>query len=158
MESPIEPKSAAPAVRYRRRRKLIRPRLQLKLTGIATGVALVALLLQFLLFSRVTATLAARMPNDALYLLELAQRELLWALVTSVCLLLPLSIGVGILSTFRVAGPVYRLERYLQQVADGERPADCRLRDGDELQDLCRLVNEATRPLRVEGDRDREAA
>jgi hypothetical protein len=33
-------------------------------------------------------------------------------------------------------------------VADGAAPGDCKLREGDELQELCTLLNEATAPLR----------
>ena len=146
---------AQPRPRYKRRKKLIRPRLQLKLTAISTFVALTALMLQFLLFSRTLAGLASELPNDSFVLLSIGRGELLLALGMSVLVLLPISLAAGVLSTFRVAGPVYRLETYLKQVIDGERPADCRLRKGDELKELCALVNEATRPLR-EQDQDGE--
>jgi hypothetical protein len=55
---------------------------------------------------------------------------------------------VGVLTTFRVAGPLYRIEMFLKQVARGEKPADCRLRKGDELVEFCEVVNLATAPLR----------
>jgi nitrogen fixation/metabolism regulation signal transduction histidine kinase len=61
---------------------------------------------------------------------------------------LPLTIAVGILVTFRIAGPVYRLKEFLKSIASGATPEDCRLRKGDELQDLCSLANDATAPLR----------
>jgi hypothetical protein len=137
-----------PEKRYKRRIKLIRPRLQLKLTAISTGVAIIALSLQYLLFSKTLTSLATDLPNDALLLMDVSRGPLLLALGISLAVLLPLSVSVGILTTFRVAGPVHRLESYLEQVRRGERPADCRLREGDELLELCRLVNEATRPLR----------
>ena len=55
---------------------------------------------------------------------------------------------VGILATHRLVGPIYRFKVFLKQVADGERPADCKLRQGDELQDVCDLINAATAPVR----------
>ncbi|QDU65516.1 hypothetical protein [Engelhardtia mirabilis] len=134
--------------RHKRRIKLIQPKLQLRLTAIFGGVALTSLLLQFLLFMQMYSDLAMRLPNDALLVLSEMRGELMGVLAFSVLVLLPLTFSVGVLVTFRIAGPVYRLERYLEQVARGEKPADCALRQGDELQTLCKLVNEATRPLR----------
>jgi hypothetical protein len=37
---------------------------------------------------------------------------------------------------------------YLTELASGANPKPCRIRDGDELQDLCELMNRATEPLR----------
>ncbi|MEO0652369.1 MAG: hypothetical protein AAFZ65_16975 [Planctomycetota bacterium] len=157
MSTPQPPPDAAPK-KYRRRKKLIQPRLQLKLTMVTALTVVTATLLQFLLFSRAIATLASKLPNDSLVLLELGQSSLIQCLVITLVALLPISMAAGILSTFRVAGPVYRLERYLEQVIDGQRPADCRLRKGDELKDLCERVNEATRPLREEPANDLPAS
>ena len=151
--SPRPESSAAQPKKFRRRKKLIQPRLQLKLTLIATLTTVTATLLQFLLFSSAIAELAAKLPHDSLALLELGQGQLLVCLAITLAVLVPISVTAGILSTFRVAGPVYRLERYLEQVIAGERPGDCRLRQGDELNELCALVNEATRPLREDADR-----
>ena len=61
---------------------------------------------------------------------------------------LPLTFLVGVLTTFRIAGPVYRFEQFLAAVRRGERPSDFHLRKGDELTDLAALINEATGPLR----------
>lgn len=38
---------------------------------------------------------------------------------------------------------------FLGEIIRGEKPDDCRLRKGDELQDLCRLLNRATAELRA---------
>ena len=60
-------------------------------------------------------------------------------------------IAVGILVTFRVAGPVYRFEQHLGSLARGEDPGTCRIRKGDELQDLCASINAAVETLRGQG-------
>jgi hypothetical protein len=73
---------------------------------------------------------------------------LIEVLAMSFAFLLPMTLCAGILSTFRIAGPIYRFEQYLKQVARGEVTDPCRIRDGDELWDLCDLINEATAPLR----------
>ena len=72
--------------------------------------------------------------------------------MASFAVVMPLSFAVGVLITFRVAGPVYRLERFLSEVLRGEKPADCRLRKGDELHELCALMNRATAGLRARAD------
>jgi hypothetical protein len=47
---------------------------------------------------------------------------------------------VGVLATFRLTGPIDRIERHLEAVARGEDPAPCRIRKGDEFQELCDRV------------------
>mgnify|MGYP005703992283 CR=1 FL=1 len=75
---------------------------------------------------------------------------LIKVVLTSFVMFLPLVYAVGILTTFRFAGPIYRFEMFLGQVRRGENPADCRLRKGDHLKDFCELLNDVTRPLREE--------
>ena len=63
-------------------------------------------------------------------------------------LLLPFTFAIGVLITFRVAGPVHRFYVYLAQVIRSEEVGPCRLRKGDDLQELCELINKATEPIR----------
>ena len=94
--------------------------------------------------------ISARMDEFRTRLSDLRHKQeiLLEVLAMSFAFLLPMMLCVGILSTFRIAGPVYRFEQYLKEVARGEVSDPCRIRDGDELWDLCDLINEATAPLR----------
>lgn len=133
---------------YKRRRKLVKPRLQLRLTLMFVGLSALALLLQFVLFSHTVTSAALSLPNDDALLLERASGLLLRDMLFSLAVFLPLMFAVGILMTFRVAGPVYRFETFLRQIRRGEKPLDFRLRKGDELQDLADLLNEVTEPLR----------
>lgn len=135
-------------VKHKRRIKLIQPRLQLKLISAFLGMSALALILQFLLFTSSLTELAAEIPEDGALLMERIPAHVQRILLVSFLIFLPLSFCVGVLVTFRVAGPLYRFEMYLKQVIRGEKPADCRLRDGDELQGLCELINQATAPLR----------
>ena len=63
-------------------------------------------------------------------------------------LLLPATFAVGLLVTHRLIGPIYRFEKYLAQVIAGETREPCRIRKGDELVELCDLINRATEPVR----------
>ena len=81
-------------------------------------------------------------------LLDQIPERLLWILGFSYGVCLPLTFCVGVVVTFRFAGPIYRFEKYLKALARGEQVEECRIRKGDELQEFCKLLNEATAPLR----------
>ena len=133
----------------KRRIQLIQPGLQLNLIVRFFGIALLALLLQFILFMAMLGRIASDMPGDSLETMEAATPALAWVFVTSAAVLLPLTLIVGVLATLRIAGPLHRFESFLNSIKNGDRPADCRIRRGDELQGFCKLLNETTAPLRV---------
>jgi signal peptidase II len=134
--------------RSRRRTHLIQPRLQIKLIAAFMGMSTLALLLQFIVFTSRLSELAADLPQDGPLVLERIPSTVLWTGFLSFAVLLPLTFMVGVLVTFRVAGPLYRFEMFLKAIIRGERPADFRLRKNDELQELCVLLNQATAALR----------
>lgn len=140
---------------YRRRFRLIRPKLQLRLILAFFGVSTLSLVLQYLVFLRVLAGAAEKLPNDGPILVPALHGDLWLVLALSFGLLAPATFVIGVLVTHRIAGPVYRFETWLKQVLAGETRADCKLRDGDELTDLCELLNQATATLRAgQSDRD----
>lgn len=134
---------------YKRRIKLIQPKLQLKLVATFFGLTLLALLLQFLIFLRALTVIAEQLPADQDVLLDAVPSLVLQTSVLALVVVLPLVLLVGVLATFRIAGPLYRLEMYLKQLLSGQDPGECRLRKGDELQNLCGLINRATEELRT---------
>jgi len=134
--------------KFKRRKKLIKPRLQLKLTLTFVGLSALSLLLQLVLFQSALSNAALDLPNDSELLMSNSNAVLMRVVAISFGVFLPLTFLVGILSTFRIAGPVYRFEQFLQAVQRGERPRNFRLRKGDELTGLAQLINDATQPLR----------
>ena len=60
----------------------------------------------------------------------------------------PMTLALGIILMHRVAGPIYRFEQFLAAVARGEHEHDCKIRDGDELVEMCDLLNRFTAPIR----------
>lgn len=150
--------------RYRRRIRLIRPRLQLRLMSAFFGVALLALSLQYLVFQRTLSELALELPNDGAVLTVETNARLGWTFILSVGLLAPAMFVVGLLLTHRIAGPIYRFEEFLKSVIAGRMREECRIRKGDEFQDLCDLINRATADARatsnapVDEQRQRDAA
>jgi hypothetical protein len=140
-----------------RRRKLIKTSLQLRLTTVFVGVSFVAALFQVILMNRAILALSRKMPADGDLLLAQLPALLGQNLLLTVVVLVPIMLAVGILATHRIAGPVYRFETYLGQVARGEDVGPCRLRKGDELQELCQRINEAVTALRARGGASSEA-
>jgi hypothetical protein len=133
---------------FRRRQRLIQPRLQLKLVLSFVGLSVLALAMQFLLLAASMARIAAELPQDGPVLMQELPGHLMWILALSFLICLPLTFCVGVLVTFRIAGPLHRIEQYLRSILRGERPGECRVRKGDELQELCVLVSQVTQPLR----------
>lgn len=129
--------------RYLRRQKLPLPTLQWKLIGCFVGLSALSLLLQYVLISSRLSQLAASMPSGSEYLANALPRTMGAVLAFSMLALLPMSAAIGVLITFRWAGPLYRFHVYLRQVAEGEAQGPCRIREKDELQELCGLINRA---------------
>jgi hypothetical protein len=137
---------------FRRRVKLIQPRLQLTLVGWFLAVSVVGLLLQFALLSAFLARFAAGLPEGGARFAEQGMEMLLTSLGATLVLIVPVTLGVGILTTFKIAGPIYRFERYFEALARGEWRGPCRIRKGDALQVTCDKLNAAVDALRAAQD------
>jgi len=136
----------------RRRKKLIRPRWQLKLTGAFVGLTVLAMMLQFLVLGQRILVAAEALEGPGGQLAEQVPAMLLGVLFASVALVVPLMTALGVLLTFRFAGPIHRIEGYLQGLARGEVLEPCRIRKGDELQSMCDAVNAVARRLQGAGE------
>jgi methyl-accepting chemotaxis protein len=126
-----------------RRIKLINAPLQIKLTLIFVGMAALSLLLQIGLFTQSLARVARDLPNDGPVLWSQMSSILSGVFLTSTVVFLPVIFIVGILATFRIAGPLHRFKLHLASIAAGQRPTHVVLRKGDECGDLCELLNSA---------------
>jgi hypothetical protein len=132
----------------RRRQKLIKPGIQLRLSGVFAGLSVLCLVIQWLLLSSMLANAAHKMPVGGDYLLDLIPSLLFRSLLFSLVIALPLTMLVGVQSTFRITGPIYRFESFLKEVIRGKQLGPCKIRKGDLLGDLCELINGATEPQR----------
>jgi len=133
---------------FRRRKKQIEPRIQQRFALVFLTTSALAALVQTLVVSLLLLRVAERLPTDGVELREFLPQILGSSLLFTLLLLVPLDLAVGVLSTHKVVGPLYRFRIYLTQLAAGERPEPCRIRKDDELQDLCELLNRATEPQR----------
>jgi MFS family permease len=131
-----------------RLRKLVHPRLQLRLTLSFVGLAFLALAFQFVLFVSVMSQTLDAAPGafaDQFVRVADAYRRVF---LVSLAVVLPLTALVGVMATFRIVGPLFAITRFLQRTLAGENPADCRLRGDDEYQELCALMNQVSAPMR----------
>jgi hypothetical protein len=138
--------------RRTRKQKLIKPRLQLWVTGVFLMTTCAAVLAQFVMLNRVLVVLAREMPEQSEVLMEQWPTMLRTTLGLTIALLVPFTLGVGILTTFRIAGPLYRFEEYMGQVARGEDRGPCQIRKGDMLQEVCDKLNLMVTALRAQQD------
>jgi hypothetical protein len=134
--------------RFRRRRFLIKPRLQLRLSLIFVGLTLLALTLQGLLFGAMVVRTAEAMPVGGEYLMDLLPGMMLRSILFALGVAVPLTVMAGIRSTFPITGPVHRFESYLREVLAGTQLGPCKIRKGDHLGELCELINRVTEPVR----------
>jgi methyl-accepting chemotaxis protein len=133
---------------FLRRKKLIQPRLQLRLIGSFTGLATLAMLLQFLFLGGQLMKAVGQLDDGGGTLADAIPGMLIGVLGISLLLFLPIVFILGLMQTNKIAGPAHRFEMYLRAIARGEQTEPCRIRAGDELQSLCDAINEATSSLR----------
>lgn len=118
--------------------------------GIAVvATAVIAVLLQSLVVRHQLGATAAELPNDADELAALLDGALAKALLVALAVLGPLSLGLSMRSLQRLVGPLRRFRGYLASLRAGEKTGPCTIRRGDDLEELCDLLNLATAPLRT---------
>jgi nitrogen fixation/metabolism regulation signal transduction histidine kinase len=132
----------------RRRKKLIEPRIQWRFALVFLTTSALAALTQALVVSFLLMRVADQLPNDGVELKSELSNILAGSLLVTVLVLLPVTLAVGIRSTHKIVGPLYRFRVYLTELVEGAAPQPCRIRKDDELADLCELLNRATEPIR----------
>jgi hypothetical protein len=137
-----------------RKKRLINPSLQLRLVAIFLCTAALAVQAEAILITYTLTKLAERMPTDGSLLLSELPEFVRTNLLLTFAILAPTALGVGIIATFRIAGPLYRIEQFLTQMKEGRQIEACTIRKGDELQELCALLNDVTAPARAKAARE----
>lgn len=154
-------------LKHRRRQVLSNPRVQLRIIAVffllavayaATGYFVVISALRRLGNETLSLTLPASARSDVVILL----RKNLETLNIQMGIFIFFSIFIltmaAVLLSHRIGGPIYQLEKYLQQMARRETSArEIRFRKGDFFHDLARSFNEFQRSRGIlphaEGDK-----
>ena len=134
--------------KYKRKKKLIKPKFQLKVAGACLGIALMAVLTMMILLNEAILDFADKGWVDSAALQNEWMSVLLTKLGIALVIFAPMTLALGIILMHRVAGPIYRFEQFLAAVARGEHERECKIRDGDELVEMCDLLNRFTAPIR----------
>jgi len=134
---------------YKRRRYIVRKELQLKYVGlILTVVLLSAVVAGYTIYYNSWALLGDKLasvyPQG-----RLAQifRTVNIRLVVNLIFVSMFCVGIGILTSHKIAGPVFRMVRFLNNVAEGDYTKRVHLRKGDQLQDLAEAINKVVDKL-----------
>jgi methyl-accepting chemotaxis protein len=126
------------AKRHGRRIKVVDGRFQYRMIAISLTVVTVGLLIvaaATVLFSLATRGPAGLPTPETL-------RLVLPALLLNDLVIMALVVVVGIFTTQRIAGPVYRIESDIDRVLSGEEGVRVRLRGRDSFPDLAEKVNQ----------------
>lgn len=143
---------------YRRKKKLIRPALQFRITLAIMSTTILILSGMGVLVSWFLSGDSIYVPAGSEGVVSQLMSVLSVAFAMTLLFLIPVTLYVGIKVTHLTAGPLYRMEQFLKAVIQGEQVDDCRIRRGDELQDFCALLNRATKSLREEAGRKQSEA
>ena len=138
---------------YARKKKLVHPGIQIRLSLLALMGSAAYVIVQAGLFAWFMKGIAAELPEEGALLLEAVPRVLWQSSIVTLAVLTPMVFAVGISATFPILGAVYRFRLFLEAVARGEQVEACKIREKDELQDVCDLINQATESARREASR-----
>jgi hypothetical protein len=127
----------------------IQPRLQLGIVLLVMAAACCAVIVQGAIMTYWLARFSQSLPNDGVLASQTLPSILVRSSIASVPILVPLLYVFGLAVTYRLIGPMYRFREFLESVLRGEHPEPCKLRDKDQLQDVCELLNRATESLRA---------
>lgn len=133
---------------------LINPRFQLSVLGFMVGMSALAIVIfyganAYFFYKFAQTGRALGLPPEHVFFQFLREqnRDMNWIFgITSVMVLATLSLG-GLILSHRVAGPLYRLRRHMQDVAEGRTTADVRFRRKDFFPEIAEWYNRQLRTL-----------
>lgn len=131
------------AARFRRRRYMIARAFQLKFAGmILVFMFCVTLFTAFTIYYNVWVLLGGKLANvypqgRLVAILKSANISLFYRMF----FLSPLVFILAIVLSHRIAGPIYRMKRDLDEIAAGNYSKRLRLRKTDELKDVAESIN-----------------
>ncbi len=132
------------SARYRRKQYLVAKKFQLKYVGlILLLVSLTAIMCSYVIYCTMMLTMGDKLAN--VYpqgrLMAIVNMVNLRILLTMLLVVAPLVVIIGIYASHKIAGPIYRIEKFLGSMADGDLSLPLTLRRNDELLSLASGIN-----------------
>ena len=134
---------------FRRKRYLIKQGLQFRYIGIVFALVILASIITgYTVFATgwtlLGEKLASVYPQGRLiYVFKVTNM----ALMRNILLASPFIFLLALLSSHKIAGPIYRIEKDMGEIARGNLALRIKLRRGDELQDIADAINAMTENL-----------
>lgn len=145
---PLPARGPTMAKKRKRRKKLVDRALQGRIIASFLLVSVFSILMQMTVVLGILNQVAVEVPGSGPTVAHQVEDTTLGMGLVSFLLTLPLTLLVALHLSFRVAGPLRRIQGFLVRVRAGQMPPDLRLRKHDALQDMAKLINDVTRPLR----------
>lgn len=145
---------------FRRKKFLVKKALQFRYIGLIFGLLLLASIVTgYTVFTTCWTLFGEKLASvypqgRLLYVL----RNINLTLIRNLLLISPLIFILGVFFSHKIAGPVYRIEKSVQEIIKGNLTLKIKLRKGDELGDLADAVNLLTESFRASIDLSSEAS
>ncbi len=128
---------------YRRTQYLIAKKFQLKYVGmILLLVSLTAIMCSYVIYYTMMLTMGDKLANvypqgRLISIVNMVNFRILLTML----LVAPLVVIIGIYASHKIAGPIYRIEKFLGSMVDGDFSMPLTLRKNDELVSLATGIN-----------------
>ena len=145
-------KMSGQAKPYKRRRYIVKTEFQLKYIGLIVAVMLLSAAISgYTIYYNSWVLLGEKLAN--VYpqgMLVQIFRSVNMRLFITMIFVTMLCVGIGIIASHRIAGPVFRMIRFLGNVTGGDYSQRLHLRKKDELKDLAEAINKLVDKLESE--------
>ncbi len=145
---------------FRRRKFIIKKGLQFRYIGIVFAIALLASIVTgYTVFATGWTLLGEKLAN--VYpqgRLVAVFKTTNLALIRNLLFVSPFIFVLALLFSHKIAGPVYRIEKSIYEIAKGNLGLKLKLRRGDELWDLADIINTMTENLNKSTTLNKETA
>jgi len=133
-------------MRYKRSIFLINRRFQFRFSLYVCSwlfaLSLIYPLIIYSLFDFFTRYIEAGVEHQSIAALHQTRGELVWLLILLQVLFLGITLLISIFVSHRIAGPLYKLNRYLKEAATGNLQGDLQFRKSDHFKELAESYNE----------------
>ena len=144
---------------YKRTQYLIATKFQLKYVGmILLLVSLTAIMCSYVIYYTMMLTMGDKLANvypqgRLMSIVNMVNGRILLTMF----LVAALIIIIGIYASHKIAGPIYRIEKFLGSMADGDLSTPLTLRRNDELMSLAGGINRVIESVKMTVKKERDA-